>query len=238
MTCRECDRKTGGIDLLADRALPLCRACLAKIRRSLGSAKLVLDSFCIILRDLDVSPRDEVRVSEAPVWSPRRRDAWDRLAESDRLYIKAMAHVVQLFGDDNDLRFVEMPKPVLACIKRCSRAALFTTMGECLRLTLGDFDKLPHVMKIFGYEHFDRQDPPEPLASQLRTGSRDELFSVLVETLDVLLGTNGMRRIKAIRAWHRNGGIGPRPKQRYRSGHRNTDADSDDTDDSDDIDDE
>ncbi len=66
MTGKECDRETGGIDLGFDKALPLCRACLAKIRRSLGSAKLVLESLCIVLRDLDVSPRDEEPVSEAP----------------------------------------------------------------------------------------------------------------------------------------------------------------------------
>ncbi|UCC30209.1 MAG: hypothetical protein JSU86_18665, partial [Phycisphaerales bacterium] len=88
----------------------------------------------------------------------------------------------------------------------------------CLRLMLGDFNKLLHVMEIFDYEHFDYEDPPEPLGSFLEQACGDELLSLLYECLDVLMGTNGLKRIKEIRAWNLGGGVGPHPNKRYQSG--------------------
>ncbi|MCH8912897.1 MAG: hypothetical protein IIA33_04945 [Planctomycetes bacterium] len=234
MRCKQCGRETGGIDAGSGELLAVCRDCLLEIVRPLGNALGAVEGLGSKLGDLGVSPDDEKRVSEATAGSPKRRGGWDCLPQSERLFIKAMAHVSELFANQDDVRFVELTEPVVACIKRCSRAVLFSTMGDCLERTLGDYHKLLHVMEIFGYEHFDYEEAPEPLASMLGTGSRNEIFSVLLESLDVLLGTNGMERIKALRAWNRSGGVGPHPNAKFHTANGNTDADvSDHNDDSD-----
>ncbi len=226
MRCRSCGQETAGLEVAPGGALPLCSPCLAEVRRTLGDATGMLKELGKVLGDLGVSADAGERLSEALPWTGERREAWDRLPEGDRLFINAAGHVSALFEDEPGLAFVDLPEPVLACIKRCSRAALFSAMGECLRLTLGDFNKLLHVMEIFGYEHFDYEDPPEPLGSFLEEGSGDDLLSVLFESLDMLLGTDGLRRIKEIRAWNLGGGVGPHPNQRYRSGAKDTDNES------------
>ena len=222
MRCKSCGQETAGSEVAPGEALPLCGPCLAEVRRTLGDTTGALKELQKALRDWGVSADDAERVSEALLWTDERREAWDRLPEGDRLFVNAAGHVSALFEDGPGLTFVDLPEPVLACIKRCSRAALFSAMGECLRLALGDFNKLLHVMEIFGYEHFDYEDPPEPLGSFLEEGSGDDLLSVLFESLDVLLGTDGLQRIKDIRAWDLGGGVGPHPNERYRSGGGDT----------------
>ncbi|UCC31292.1 MAG: hypothetical protein JSU86_03265, partial [Phycisphaerales bacterium] len=192
MKCKQCGQQTGGFTVGDSVVLPLCPACLSEIQRTLGEAAGALNDLRQVLADLDVSADDVERVSEALVRTPERSQAWENLPAGDRLFVNAMAHVIQLFGERPGLRFVDLPEALLASIKRCSRAALFSTMGECLRLTLGDFNKLLHVMEIFDYEHFDYEDPPEPLGSFVEQASGDELLSLLYESLDVLMGTNGL----------------------------------------------
>lgn len=215
MTCKKCGRRTGGVGVGPGKVLPLCGPCLARIQRTLGDTTDLLNELRQVLQDLDVSNNDAHQVTEALFWTDERREAWENLPEDYRLFIRAMGHVNELFRDEGGLTFVDLPEPVLACIRRCSRAALFSTIGDCLQRTLGDFNKLLHVMEIFDYEHFDYEDPPEPLASLIERGAPDELFSMMYETLDVLLGNNGLKRIKAIRGSQGNGEVRPHPsKQR------------------------
>ncbi len=214
MTCNKCGRRTSGVGVGPGKVLPLCGSCFARIQRTLGDTTDVLNELRQVLRDVNVSHDDAHQVTEALFWTDERREAWENLPESDRLFMRAMAHVGSLFEEEADLTFVDFPEPVLACIRECSRAALFSAMGDCLQVALGDFNKLLHVMAIFDYEHFDYEDPPELLASLIERGSPDELLSVIYETLDVLLGTNGLERIKQIRGGWSAGDVQPAPTKR------------------------
>ena len=110
-------------------------------------------------------------------------------------------------GDDShgDV-FVHLPRPIVRCIRRCSRAALFTAMGECLHFALGDYGQLKHIMEIFDYEQYTYELPPDPLWPLIENGSRNQRISVILECLDVLMGTNGLARIKKIRSRHKKHG--------------------------------
>lgn len=226
MTCKKCGKRTTGFKAGPGKILPLCNACLAQTRQTLWTTTNVRERLVQLLHELNVSDEDAAQVSDALFWTDERREAWESLPEDYRLFIRAMAHVSSLFKEqaghrkgagnreEARLTFVDFPEPVLACIRGCSRAALFSAMGDCLAAALGDFNKLLHVMEIFDYEHFDYTDPPELLASLIARGSPDEQFSVIFEALDVLLGTNGLARIKQIRGRRGNGDVQPRSNKR------------------------
>ncbi len=223
--CHYCQTQTSGIEILPGKILHLCPACYDEIQQTINSTVGFKKYLGKVIDDLNIPTKDRGIIAEAIFWTEERNQAWNNLLGKDRRLIRAIIHVLKLFdgdtvtlndsdsdsntvtdiksdSDTDDLPgevFVHLPRPIVRCIKRCSRSALFTAMGECLRFELGDVKFLLHIMEIFDYEIFEFELPPDPLWPLIENGSRNERISVILECVDVLLGTNGLPRIKKLR---------------------------------------
>ncbi len=213
--CHYCDTQTSGVEILPGKVLHLCTACYDEIQQTIGNSIDFLSFVKKVLNELNIPTPDRGIIAEALVWTEERKQAWNALLGKDRRLIRAIIHVLKLFDSDNNSDsdsdsensqgevFMHLPRPIVRCIRRCSRSALFTAMGECLRFELGDVKFLLHIMEIFDYEIFEFELPPDPLWPLIENGSRVERISVILECVDVLLGTNGLKRIKKIRNRHK-----------------------------------
>jgi hypothetical protein len=173
------------------RVVAFCPTCLREWQRIIGEARPEeLERLLAVLADLDEHEMD------ALLWSDERRAAWKALPDVERVIIGAVSHV-SVIWEGQKFRAIDLPAAVQECIQRTSRAALFTTLGMCVKRICGDMTKIGTIYELFDWEEFEPEAPGEPLASYVATCTREALATVICECLDVLLGTYAWGRLRA-----------------------------------------